>query len=330
MQFVYNPMTKLTLAAALAAALIFASGLEARPITNAEPSEEFEIVAEVQLDGAKVVFIDETIDGIFGFGILEEGKINLAPFYEQGASALEIFLALAPKGSEVPAALHKAHEMARLSDPGLGEEPRRDLTASGPGSVAAKALSYYTFDHDTSNCWEWGGLMDYDDVEGNEPGTFNGHDSSDAYDEFRDWSGISGFGVSASAYYDEQAELGDQTYATPYGNDRALAICVTHAIVQPGEDSFECSIENGTYENTVRYRIRLRGQQGASTWATTWFYLEGYGEGSRYRSSSSADRKYTLDVHDLSRKSLTCKERYEVFTRSKNPLAVGGTIILGF
>ena len=274
------------------------------------------VVAEVELEHGKVSFVDETVEGIFGFGILEQGKVNLAPFYEQGASALEIYLALAGSDAEVHPSLYRAHEMARDLDPSVPSEPRN---LSAGWWALQKSVSYYGFDQDTSNCWGWGGVASYNSNVGNEPGTFGGHDSSDAHDEFVIWTTIPGgtFNTSNATYFDEDAELSDQFYATPYGHERAVSMCVTHAIVAPGESARDCRLRTSPYYNDVDYRVRLRGQQGNSTWVSQSEYLEAYGEGVRYRSSSSAARKYTLEVVDISEKSIICKEQYEVFLRSR-------------
>ncbi len=274
------------------------------------------VVAEVELDHGKVSFVDETVEGIFGFGILEQGKVNLTPFYEQGASALEIYLALAGSNAEVHPSLYRAHELARQLDPSVPSEPRN---LSAGWWALQKSISYYGFDQDTDNCWGWGGVADYNDNIGNEPGTWNGHDSGDAHDEFVTWSTIPGGTINTSnaIYLEEDAENNDQTYPTPYGHERAVSMCVTHALVQPGESARDCVERTSAYYNDVDYRVRLRGQQGSSTWTSQNEYLTAYGEGVRYRSSSSAARKYTLEVFDTSTESIICKEKYEVFLRSR-------------
>lgn len=280
------------------------------------------LVAEIEWDGGKVSFVDETIGHVFGFGLLEQGNADLSPFYEQGASALEIFLALAPEGTEVPDVLLRAHELARELDPGVPAEPRRFQTDLGKqgllssGGGPDKAISYYTFDKDTNICWNWSGTTNYDPVVGNDAG----HDSVDVWNAFRAWTGISWVvGETANGtFYDEIAELSDQYYATPWGNERGFAMCVPYALVQPEESLFECTVPDGVFENTVFYRLYLHGQDSGSSWFGGPVDLTGYGQGARYKSSSSAERKYTLEVRDYSKKSSICKERYEVFWRNRN------------
>lgn len=281
------------------------------------------VVAEIEWQGGKVAFIDETIGHVFGFGLLEQGNANLAAFHEQGASALEIFLALAPAGTEVPEVLYRAHEMARELDPDVPAEPRRLLAelptgtaGSHGGGRAAEKLSYYTFQHDTNNCWGWGGVNSYNSLIGNE----GSHSSSGMASNFRTWSGISWVlgQTSSNNYYDESAELGDQYYPTAFGNERALAMCVPYALVQPDENPWACAVEGGVYENTVDYRVWLRGENASSSWSAGPIQLDAYGQGLRYRSSSSQERKYTLEVRDYSEDSSICFERYEVFTRNRD------------
>ncbi len=118
--------------------------------------------------------------------------------------------------------------------------------------------------------------------------------------------------------FEENAEQSDQSYATGFSHERAFAICVTHAIVQPSESQFECEVSNGAYENTVDYRLRLYVESSnGDTWHSDGINLLGYGDGARYRSSSNAKRRYDLRVVDDSKKSLFCKERYDVFWRAR-------------
>lgn len=283
------------------------------------------VAAEIQLEGGSVIFVDETIEGVFGLGVLEVGRVNLAPLYELGASPLEIFMALSPEGAQAPPILFEAHERARAKTPSIPAEPR-DFARMSP-AAAAKAINipYHTFANDTDNCWGWGNVNDYHDVIGNEPGTWNGHESNNAYSEFINWSMVPGgtMMTSSSAYFDENAELGDRDYATPFGHERGVAMCVTHAIWDSSEGYFACSTRDSSFQNTVNYRVRLLGTNGTSTWGSDNIYVNSYGEGVRYRSSSSQARKYTLQVVDVSKKSILCKERYDVYTRSRFAPPIG-------
>ncbi len=310
-------------ATVIVASLLSVGSLWARPLPQEEiPSVESPVVAEIQLEGAKLLFIDETFQGSFGLGILEEGAVNLAPFYERGASALEIFLAFSPEGTEVPPALYKAHELARALDPSVPAEPRADLLATGPGSAMAKAVVYSPFAQTTDICWGFGGVASYNAIVGN-----SAHDSGQAQDNFNWWSTISGFGVTDHEYLNQHGENAFQGYFTPEGHERAVSICVTHAVVTQPQNVLFCGWPgvSGGY-NTVDYSVALSGQQGDQSWVVATVDLEGYGEGARYRSSSVAARSYLLLVIDFSTVSTICKERYEVFVRSKwsPPFGFGG------
>lgn len=306
----------LSLALTALAGTAFASNSD---LIGPQANAPLPIAAEIQLDGGSVLFIDETIEGVFGLGVLEVGKINLAPLYELGATPLEIFIALSPEGAEAPAVLLEAHARAHAENPGIPAEPRDFARMGRAAAVKAINIPYHTFGIDTANCWGWGNVDDYNDDVGNEPGTWNGHESNNAYSEFITWSMVPGGTImtSSTAYFDENAELVDQEYATPYGHERGLAMCVTHAIYDSAEGYFDCTVRGGSFYNTVNYRVRLLGTNGSSTWGTDWFYVNAYGEGVRYRSSSIESRKYTLQVHDLSQKSILCRERYDVYTRSR-------------
>lgn len=277
------------------------------------------IVAQIQFEKGKLTFIDESIAGIFGFGILEEGAVTLTPLYEQEATPLEIFLAYAPQGTRVPEVLYRAHDHYREQNPAIPEKPRKFKQSS-----AQVSEYYYKLKKDTDNCWGWGNVNQYDDLVGNEPGTYNGHESSAAVESFKDWSQIPPGAMMTTShgyFFEENAEQSDQYYSTGYANQRAFAMCVTHTLVQPQESQFECDVDNGAYANDVKYRLKFQvWQAGGDTWSSDNIFLEGYGEGARYRSSSNVSRKYELRVVDLSKNSLICKERYDVFWRSrKNP-----------
>jgi len=305
--------TKNALALTAAFGLLSLTGIAtAKGTVTDDQVDPMTIAAEIELEGGKILFVDETIDGRFGLGVLEVGRVNLAPLYELGATPLEMFLAIAPEGAEPPAILFEAHERARATDPGVPAEPR-DFTRLERGTFLKANLPYHTFAVETAHCKDWGNVSSFDPVLGNSSYTHN-----NAYQEFIDWSMIAGgLLTSSSAYFEEDAEWNDQEYATPFGNHRALAMCVTHAIKDHSESYGDCQATN-----TVNYRVRLLGTDGTSTWGSGWEFLTTYGEGVRYRSSSSGDRKYTLQVHDLSVGSIICKERYDVYTRSLNTFVV--------
>ena len=310
-----------SLAAAAILVLATPAGAEER-VSQKSKVSSFDAIMEVATDEGSVTFIDESIGGDFGVGILEQGTVNLAPYYEQEATPLEIYLALGKGGKEPPPFLVRAHEEARRINVAIPVEPRTLGTLVYKGGV--QALGYYSFDQDTSNCWDWGNVDQYNTLVGNDPDSFGGHESGQAYQQFLNWAGIAGTNgfngswTSNGIYFEENAEQSDQSYATGFSHERAFAICVTHAIVQPSESQFECEVSNGAYENTVDYRLRLYVESSnGDTWHSDGINLLGYGDGARYRSSSNAKRRYDLRVVDDSKKSLFCKERYDVFWRAR-------------
>lgn len=286
--------------------------MESAPATSAEI---FEVIAQIELDGGSVTFIDETMGKDVSIGILEAGSVNLGALYEQEATVLEIFLAIAPPDMAVPEILYTAHDLARLRNPRLPEQPRA-LANSFEELVAFKSIPYHTFAKDTSNCWEWGNVSSYDRVWGNDPSDFGGHESTQATAAFLTWSGIpGGFMTTTQSEYDEHAELTDQEYQTAWGHERAVAMCVTHAINLDPPFTTSCGIDN-----TVNYRVTLIGENDDSNWGSEHIYVTGYGQGVRYRSSSLESRRYTLRVVDVSVKSIYCREHYQVDLRSRfNP-----------
>ncbi len=298
--------TATALVAALTVPFLFAAQASAQSyepagkISIAE-APAMRVVAEVRLAGGKISFVDETIDGVFGLGILEVGKVNLASFYEHGATALEIFLALAPAGSSVPEELYRAHENARRLDPGIPDKPR---------TIFNKAVTAYAFSQDTDECWQWGGgdTSDYAGAYG-----YPYHSNSSANYAFIDWSQIDDSSVTSTVSYldEDTVPAYEISYATPFGIERAVAMCVTHA--ETPDQTSTCPSGN-----TVNYRVRLKGESLTTSWYSDWEYLTAYGDGVRYRSSSSGRRKYTLEVFDISTKSIHCQEKFEVRLRSRD------------
>jgi hypothetical protein len=236
----------------------------------------------------------------------------LAPFYEAGASALEIFLALAPADAEVPEILFRAHELTRQRNPILPAAPRTTLI----GGMATKALIGYAFSQDTDNCWGWGGVAVYDPVVGDDS-----HSTAVAQGKFLDWSGVQSAGTGSffAVAEDQDASSSDMFYTIPFGNERAFSICVTHAnllIPEPDDGPWYCTETASTFFNTVNLRLTLWGfRKNGDSWSSDALFLTAYGKGARYRSSSNELRKYQLRVADISIESGICQEKFEVFTQ---------------
>lgn len=282
-----------------AACSLWGCAVEGAPAASVEEAEgdEGEILAVVDFEGARLTFVDETMDEDVSVGILEEGAINLDTIYGQEATPLEIFRAVASPGREAPPRLIEHHFRVR-------QDPPRDLGSSSIIFTSASVIKEDLGEVSTTNCWGWGDVTSYNPLIGN-----SYHDSDNALQEFRAFSMIT-FPTKKQSYLDQTAELSDQYYETDWAHERALAICVTYAIFAPGEAS-ECEW------NTVNYGVKLRGENASGWWSTSTLYLTGYGQGLRYRSSSTEKRKYQLRVVDYSVKSILCKERYEVFTRER-------------
>lgn len=289
---------------------------------------DFEIVAELDLGNGTVHFIDETVDGEFGLGILELGKVDLGAFYEREATPLEIFLALAPEEAAIPEALYRAHDLARSLDPSLPEVPRDFADLSGAATGADKSVSYQDWTEDTSTCWSWG--TDAASLSGAEAAAIGDplYSYSVAEYYFRQWSQIPSGSATESSIDDSANSVPSGLYfqvvQTPWGNDRALGICITHAELSAGTDWWDCE-PLGNEQNTVQLRVRLRGENATSTWYSSQAHtLSGYGQGARYRSSSTQDRRYAIEVRDDSIRSDGCQEQFHAMTRNRNTYIITG------
>lgn len=273
------------------------------------------------LNDGSITFINEDFDGESSVGILEQGKIDLTSFYRLEATALEIYQAFQPK-EEAPQFLIDAHFKKATNNDVVSYHPR-DLSELAATTISM-APGYYNFSKDTDNCWGWGGVSNYNSVTGSDPSSYSGHSQSASQTEFTNWSMITGSSVlkgkytSNGIYFDEHAESGDRYYATGFANERAFAMCVVYATVQPNHHPSECSLVDGISENSVNYSLKLFVESASgATWNSKTIKLETYGEGIRYRSSSNTKRRYNLRVIDKSIKSNICKEKYDVFWRAK-------------
>jgi len=315
-----------------AGTLLISSTIYAGDTLQSKTSYTYDDQIQLVLDDASLTFINESFDGDTSVGVLEQGRVNLDSLYRQEATALEIYLAYQPKEKPPQFLIDEHLKTAELSDT-VPFQPR-NLTELVANNVTM-APGYYGFKKDTNNCWGWGGVSNYDSVVGSDPDSYGGHSGTASLAEFTNWSMITGTSVmkgeftSNATYFDEYANT-QKSYATGFAHERAFAMCVTYAEINPNHHPSECSLNDGVSENSVRYRLRIFVESAAgSSWNSDLIYLENYGEGARYRSSSNTKRRYELQVEDVSLHSSACQERYDLFWRAKTHIGTSGSYEIG-
>ncbi|MDI1435725.1 hypothetical protein [Polyangium sorediatum] len=278
-------------------------------------------IATLELSGGKVVFVDEG-DGVAFF---EVGKVDLTSLLDaQQASALEVFLALAPEGTPVPARLveHHAEVVARTG--AVPAAPRK----LAPRVVMPEVHSL-TNDPLTSagpDCWGWGGSGTYTAETG-----LSGFSLSSFQTGFRNtYSQITGnvAQVSNGATLVSSPAAGGSSPAvsTSMGHERAMAFCASQALPNTGS----CD------DNGIQAWIEVKYTNDSGTLVSAGSVtLSAFGEGARFRSnytnSSGVARRYTATVtfsatDDETLQSVDptwCQDQVAVVWRSKH---TGGSI----
>lgn len=75
--------------------------------------------------------------------------------------------------------------------------------------------------------------------------------------------------------------------------------------------------EEKSFFNDIKYRLKIKGENGSSTWYSSSVYLKSFGEGARYHSSCNQRRRYSLIVEKKdSDDSPISQERYFVYMRT--------------
>ncbi|MDI3287956.1 hypothetical protein [Polyangium sp. 15x6] len=281
-------------------------------------------IATLELSGGKVIFVDEG-DGV---GFWEIGNVDLSSLlHEQNASALEVFLALAPEGTPVPSRLVEHHAEVAARTGTVPAEPRK----LAPTFVMPE-LAYLTnepFDYHGSglNCWGWGGtLSDYNASTG-----YDSFDLATFRSSFIADSQITGTVAAVSngsgTLYSTSAG-GGGWFDTSWSHEREMAICASKAIPygQPGS----CD-GNGVFVNVTVQRT----DDAVTFVGVDTLDLEAFGVGARFRSNAtntgSRARKYRIQAtfnaeNDTSPTADTeCQDQAAVVWRSKH---TGGGIIL--
>ncbi|EYF00246.1 hypothetical protein [Chondromyces apiculatus] len=287
-------------------------------------------IATLEVPGGKVIFVDEgaTIPGD-GIAFWEIGNVDLSSLLDdQDASALEVFLALAPEGTPVPPRLLEHHAQVALRSARVSATPRH---LSVP--LASPAISHFTNDtlgHDGSdtdrNCWGWAGTSSTYNAQ---TGYASFNLSTFQTNFISDYADITGLAVQIS---NGSGTLASNTNAAPFtpavetssGHERAMAFCASKAV--------KISSTGTCYGNRVFADVEVMRTNDSGTFVLAdHIYIEQFGEGARFRSNHTNStgggaRKYrvsaewrTADGED-SVAALECQDQIAVVWRSRfNP-----------
>ncbi len=262
-------------------------------------------ILTLNVPGGQVIFVDEGLtEPGGGIAFWEVGNANLSTLLDdQNATALEVFLALSPEGTEPPQRLveHHAEVSRRVRE--VPAEPRR--------LAAALALpAHQSFVNDSlgsdgsstdKDCWAWAGTT-------NPYSSHYGYQSFD-YTDFQDnfnssYSQLSALGSTSGL---EEAESGWGTSfigLTSAGHQRAMAFCLSKAIpIDTLEGTLNQRLASDCFQNygaadvTV---VRTTNSNFDVFVAADSISLTAFGQGGRFRSnftnSGGGSRKYALQV----------------------------------
>lgn len=283
-------------------------------------------IATVNVPGGQIVFVDEGLtEPGGGIAFWEMGDADLSYLLDdQDATALEVFLAITPEGTEVPERLVEHHAQVARRVPGISAEPRRlavPLALPQGSSFSNQALTDGGSSSDR-DCWAWAGTST--------PYASNyGYQNFD-YDEFQSnfnsqYSQISGALVSSGMDV-VMGHLTQGAGTTAAGHSRAMAFCLSKAI--PWESNIlanDCSGNQGS----VKVFVKRTTDSAYQSWVTAdTITLDKFGMGGRFRSNytnSGGARKYSLELEwpvlssqgESSSINLHCRDELVVAWRSQ-------------
>ena len=276
-------------------------------------------IATLEVAGGKVMFVDEG-DGVAFF---EVGNVDLTSLLEdQKASALEVFLALAPEGTPAPTRLveHHAEVVARTGT--VPAVPRK----LAPMFVMPEvhSLTNDPLHNAGPDCWGWGGAGTYDAATG-----YSSFNLSTFQTNFKStYSEITGPAPTISNGSGTMSSINalggnGGSVTTSVGHERAMAFCASKAVLYDANGN--CS--NNRIEALVY--VERTNESGGNVYVAH-IYLEQFGEGARFRSnhtnSSGGARRYTATItfspttyedlhgHDFG----WCQDQVAVVWRSKH------------
>jgi hypothetical protein len=291
-------------------------------------------IATLVVPGGQVVLVDEGLtEAGGGIAFWELGDADLSYLLdERNATALEVFLALAPEATPVPERLIQHHREVARRVAGVSAEPRRLTIPSllPQGSYFTnQGLNDGGSDND-KDCWGWAGPSS--PYAGNHG--YQSFDYSDFQDNFNaEYSQISGANVSGGLQA-VQSNVPGVAGPTAAGHERAMAFCLSKAVsTYQGESVGEVCATN---QGRVNVFVERTTDATYSTYVTAdSILLTSFGQGGRFRSnytnSGGGARKYRLYlewqtvVAEGGSNNLGCADELVLAWRSKlNSGAPGG------
>lgn len=287
-------------------------------------------IATLDVPGGQVIFVDEGLtEAGGGIAFWEIGNVDLSLLLDvQQATALEVFLALAPEGTRPPARLVEHHQAMVREHRAVSAAPRA-LTAS----IALPQHDSFVNDpfgtddpSNLRNCWGWAGTSS----------TYNQETGYQSFDEalfqssfITNYSGISG-GAPTSSGVDGITSTNGAPVTTSAGHQRAMAVCVSRATPILNEPGI-CF--GNRVEVTVRV-LRSTDSSYTSFVQADSILLTSFGQGARFRSNAingtNGARKYSMEATFTSPQgednvaSISCRDEIVVAWRSRWELPLAG------
>ncbi|MEZ4314917.1 MAG: hypothetical protein R3F14_43440 [Polyangiaceae bacterium] len=279
-------------------------------------------IARVAVPGGEIVFVDEALtEPGGGISFWELGDADLSYLLDdQNATAAEVFIALTPEGTPVPARLVEHHAEVARRVGGIPAQPRRLAVPLSLGEYTALTNQGLTDggSETDKDCWAWAGTTNpYSTAYGYQ--SFNQTTFRDNF--YSQYSQISGANVSGNVEsansLHEESELGP----TAAGHERAMAFCLSKAMPANPQDSLynECYGNEGRAQVVVSRTTDSTYQSYSTADSIT---LESFGHGGRFRSnytnSGGGARKYKISVLWLARTEAPgCLDEIVLAWRSK-------------
>jgi hypothetical protein len=255
-------------------------------------------IATLAVPGGEIVFVDEGLtEAGGGIAFWELGDTGLSYLLDDSnATALEVFLALAPEGTPVPERLVEHHAEASRRAAGSAAAPRRLAVPPllfGALAITNEGLNDGNSDAD-KDCWGWAGTSNpYASNYG-----YQGFDYLDFQANFNsEYSQIPSGAHVSGGVQQRQSNVPGVGGPTAAGHERAMAFCLSKAVKLATDQSLSESCS--TNQGRVRVHVERTTDAAYSNWvAADSILLESFGQGGRFRSnytnSGGGARKYML------------------------------------
>ncbi|HEU4409631.1 MAG TPA: hypothetical protein VFS43_30530 [Polyangiaceae bacterium] len=295
-------------------------------------------IATLVVPGGEIVFVDEGLtEPGGGIAFWELGDTDLSSLLDDSnATALEVFLALAPEGTPVPRRLVEHHAEVSRRVAGIAAEPRH--LAAPPRLFGALAVTNEGLNDGNSDanrdCWAWAGTSNpYASNYG-----YQGFDYLEFQANFNSqYSQIASGAHVSGGLQQRQSNVPGVGGPTAAGHERAMAFCLSKAVKLSSHESLSESCQAN--QGRVMVHVERTTDAAYNDWvAADSILLEGFGHGGRFRSnytnSGGGARKYRLVLEwqtliaEGGSNNLLCADELAITWRSKLDTNAPGDVTL--